>query len=236
MPETAAEKQYCDVNRIETESIEQLLQRGRLSTCRETVEQFLTEIHFRELTSLMLRLYVIMDFYIVARSFSRELGITNEQFVTQFGSIDEVSEKLQTLDGTSLFLCEMAEQCIRWRMEASAAGGNDAVRKAKAYIDTHYMEEDLSLKTVADAVGLSPTYLCALFKREMQLNFSDYLTKIRINRAKALLSRKSKLIYEVAYEVGFRDYRYFGQIFKKQTGQTPREFQNSTNGCPTDVS
>ena len=231
MTATAAERYDCDVSRIDTGIIEQLLRSGRISTCRETVETFLREIHFRELTSLMLRLYVVMDFYIVARSFSRELGIPNEQFVSQFGSIDEVSAKLQTVDGTSLFLCEMAEQCIRWRMESASAGSNDAVRKAKDYIDTHYMEEDLSLKTVADAVGLSPTYLCALFKREMQQNFSDYLTKIRISHAKALLCRKSKLIYEVAYEVGFRDYRYFGQIFKKQTGQTPREFQNSSNGC-----
>jgi two-component system response regulator YesN len=91
------------------------------------------------------------------------------------------------------------------------------------------MDGDLSLRAVAEAVGLSPSYFSAAFKREMKENFSDYLTKVRIRRAKELLCCTTKLIYEIAYDVGFRDYRYFSQIFKKQTGQTPRQFQNSTN-------
>lgn len=222
-----AAENACDVSRIDTEKLEQLLQSGRLDNCRETVTAFLKEIRFQELTSLMLRLYTIMDIYIVARSFTRELGIPNEQFVEQFGSIDDISAQLQTVDGTSSFLCGMMEQCIRWRMEAASVSGSDAVKKAKAYIDSHYMDEELSLKAVAEEVGLSPPYLSAVFKREMHVNFSDYLTKVRIAHAKALLCRSSKLICEIACEVGFRDYRYFSQIFKRATGQTPREFQNN---------
>ena len=78
-------------------------------------------------------------------------------------------------------------------------------------------------------VGLTPTYLSALFKKESGQNFTDYVTTLRITRAKELLCCTKKLISEIAYEVGFRDYRYFSQIFKKQTGMTPRQFQNSTN-------
>jgi two-component system response regulator YesN len=220
-------KQACDVSRLNTEKLEQLLQSGRIERCRETVTGFLREIRFYELDSLMLRLYVIMDIYIVARSFSRELGIPNEQFVAEFGSIDEISARLQTVDSTSAFLCDMIEQCVRWRMETVRFGCSDAVQKAKAYIDSHYMDEDLTLKSVAEKVGLSPPYLSAVFKREMNENFSDYLTKVRIRHAKELLCRSTKLIYEVAEEVGFRDYRYFSQVFKRLTGQTPRAFQSS---------
>ena len=136
---------------------------------------------------------------------------------------------MQTIDGTTSFLHRMVEQCIRWRVQTAAESGNDIIRKAKAYIDEKYADEDISLKTVADAVGLSAPYLSAIFKREVHQNFSEYLTKVRIQHAKELLCCTSKLIYEVAYEVGFRDYRYFSQIFKKQTGQTPREFQNAAN-------
>ena len=91
------------------------------------------------------------------------------------------------------------------------------------------MCDEISLRSVANTVGLSPNYFSALFKKEVGQNFSDYLTKIRILKSKDLLSCTSKLIYEVAYEVGFRDYRYFSQIFKKHTGQTPREFQTAIN-------
>ncbi|MBR5371483.1 MAG: helix-turn-helix domain-containing protein [Oscillospiraceae bacterium] len=221
----------CDVSRINTQKIEHLLQSGKLESCRETVELFLQEINFRSLESLMLRLYVTMDIYIAARSFSREIGIENELFVARFGSIDEISGKMQTVDGTTQFLHEMLEQCIHWRIEAASGGGNEIITRAKEYIDRNYMNEDLSLRIVADTVGLSPSYLSAVFKREMKQNFSEYLTEVRIRHAKELLCCTSKLIYEVAYAVGFRDYRYFGQIFKKQTGQTPRQFQSSTNVC-----
>ena len=219
----------CDVSRIDTRKIEHLLQSGTLESCRETVELFLQEIRFRSLESLMLRLYVTMDIYIAARSFSREINIENAQFVARFGSIDEISEKMQTVDGTIEFLHEMIAQCILWRMEAASGGSGEIISKAKDYIDRNYMNEDLSLRNVADTVGLSPSYLSAVFKREMKQNFSEYLTEVRIRHAKELLCCTSKLIYEVAYAVGFLDYRYFGQIFKKQTGQTPRQFQNSTN-------
>jgi two-component system response regulator YesN len=219
-----------DIHRINTEEIEHLLQCGTLSSCRETLNECLRRIRFFELDSLMLRLYVGMDIYIAARSFARSIGIPTEQFEMHFGTIDEISARLQTVDGTTLFLHEMIEQCIRWRASAAADSGNDVIRKAKALIDCGYMDEEMSLKTVADTVGLSAPYLSAVFKREMKQNFSEYLTSVRIRHAKELLCCTPKLIYEIAYEVGFRDYRYFSQIFKKCTGQTPREFQTAANG------
>ena len=94
------------------------------------------------------------------------------------------------------------------------------------------MDENISLRSVAEAVGLSPSYLSALFKREIGQNLSEYLTNVRIRRSKELLCCTSKMIYEIAYAVGFRDYRYFSQIFKKYTGQTPRQFQSTANCYP----
>jgi two-component system response regulator YesN len=177
----------------------------------------------------MLRLYVCMDIYIAARNFSQSIGVSDSRFIAEFGSIDEISAQMQTLDGTTSFLHRMIEQCIRWRAETAVSSGNDAVQKARQYIDRHYRDEELTLRTAADAVGLSAPYLSAVFKRETGQNFSEYLTSVRIQHAKDLLCCTSKLICEVSYEVGFRDYRYFSQIFKKHTGQTPREFQSAAN-------
>lgn len=221
----------CDVQRLDTRSIQALLQSGKLENCRDVLNAYLEQVQFQRLHSLMLRLYVGMDVYIVARSFSRNLGITNTQFTARFGSIDDISVKLQTLESTESFLGSMIEQCILWRIQSVSESMHAVIRNAKEYIDSHYMDDDLSLSSVARAVGLSPTYLSALFKREMRLNFSDYLTNVRIEKAKELLCCTSKMIYEVAFEAGFRDYRYFSQIFKKHTGLTPRQFQSSANVC-----
>lgn len=229
MVQTLSIDDACDVQRLDIRPLQALLQSGRLENCREVLNAYLDQVHFTRLRSLMLRLYVGMDVYIEARSFSRRLGVSNTQFNSRFGTIDDISAKLQTVDGTVDYLSCMIEQCIRWRIETVSDSSHSVIRNAKAFIDENYMDEELSLSAVAKAVGLSPTYLSALFKREMHQNFSDYLTNVRIEKAKELLCCTSKMIYEIAYEAGFRDYRYFSQIFKKHTGLTPRQFQNSAN-------
>ena len=231
MKPTPTTEDCCDVKHLDTEKITALLQCGTLESCRAVVDDYLNQIHFREMESLMLRLYIGMDIYIVARSFAKEIGVSSTEFNTSFGTIDEIAARLQTADDTTEVLHQIVAQCIRWRIGRAADAGNNVIRKAKEYIDANYMHDDLSLKQVAYEVGLSPSYLSAVFKRDMKLNFSDYLTKVRIQHSKELLCCSARMIYEVAYEVGFRDYRYFSQIFKKHTGQTPRQFQNTANLC-----
>jgi two-component system response regulator YesN len=135
-----------------------------------------------------------------------------------------------TSDSTSAYLYTIFEQCIRWRIEQARDKGSSSIRNASAFIDSHYMQNDLTLNRVAHEVGLSPTYFSSLFKKETGKCFSDYLNQVRIEQAKHLLCCTSKMIYEIAFEVGFQDYRYFSQIFKKYTGQTPRQFKSAANG------
>lgn len=219
----------CYVNRLDSKRIEALLQSGRLDNCRDELDAVLDEINFSGLRSLMLRLYVVMDIYICANSFCRDIGISNEEFTENFGVIDELETRLGTVEETLTFLYRIFVQCIRWRIAAVREQGNYIVNNARDHIDSNYMYHDLSLKTVAEAVGLSPAYLSALFKKDTGQNLSEYLTQVRIERSKELLCRTNKLIYEVADAVGFRDYRYFSQIFKKHVGQTPKQFQQSVN-------
>lgn len=215
--------------RVDTAQIVGMLRYGRIDSCRRDLGEFFDQSNYRMLESQMLRLYVGMDVYFAAQNVSQEYGISAEQFAARFGALDDISAHLLTIDSTTDFLLDMVEQCIRWRIASAVDNGNDLVKKAKDYIDKNYMNEEISLKTTAEHVGLSPTYLSALFKREMKQNFTEYLTEIRIRKAKELLCSTSKLVCEIAYEVGFRDYRYFSQIFKKHTGQTPKKFQSQAN-------
>ncbi|MBR6107990.1 MAG: helix-turn-helix domain-containing protein [Oscillospiraceae bacterium] len=229
MTGTVNREDCCDVRHLDSEQIISLMQCGALEDCHQAVDRYLTQIRFRELESLMLRLYIGMDLYLSAQRFAADVGVSGTEFAGCFGTIDSLSEQLRTTDGTTSLLHDMVEQCIRWRIAHAAESGNNIVAKAKAFICENYMHDDLSLPQIADAVGLSPSYLSAVFKREAKQNLSDYLTKVRIQHAKELLCCSARMIYEVAYEVGFRDYRYFSQIFKKHTGKTPREFQTAAN-------
>ncbi|CAH0117885.1 MULTISPECIES: response regulator [unclassified Paenibacillus] len=92
------------------------------------------------------------------------------------------------------------------------------------YLERHY-DEDISLQEVASIVHMSEGHFCRQFKKQTGLNFVEYLTKIRVEKAKPLLADLSLKIYEVSERVGYQDSRYFSQIFRKVTGETPTEFR-----------
>lgn len=93
------------------------------------------------------------------------------------------------------------------------------------YIDEHFSEE-ITLKKLSEVVYMNPAYLSRLFKEKTGENFIDYLTKVRIERAKAYLQDLSLRIYDVTELVGYESRRHFRKIFKDTTGLTPKEYRN----------
>ena len=97
------------------------------------------------------------------------------------------------------------------------------VKKVKEYLSEHYAE-DVNLESVADRVGLHPSYLSSLFKKEESTTFLNYLTNIRLEEAKRLL-REGKKVHYISRSVGYRSEQYFSSVFKKRTGQSPAEYR-----------
>ena len=218
-----------DVKKPDIVKIEHFLESGKKELSGMVIDSFFQEIDYDRLESLMLRLYIAMELYVCARTFTQRFGVLNEEFTQRFGSIDEVPEKLTGEGSATVYFSGMLEQCIAWRVEFSKEDGTAVISKAKKYIYDNYNQDGISLKNVADAINLSPAYFSSLFKKDVGTNFVDYLTSVRIEKAKELLCCTAMKVSEIAYEVGFRDYRYFSQIFKKYTGRTPREFQYISN-------
>jgi two-component system response regulator YesN len=102
---------------------------------------------------------------------------------------------------------------------------SDHLAKAVDYMMINYANE-LTLKEVSDTIFISSFYLSHLFRREMNTTFSDYLCKIRIEKAKVFLkSENDPRIQEIAEKSGFNDANYFTRIFKKVVGVAPREYK-----------
>lgn len=87
------------------------------------------------------------------------------------------------------------------------------------------LQENLSLKMIADELYMNPTYLGRLFKDDVGEAFSTFLTKLRVQKATELLENVTLKVYEVSELVGFKDPAYFSLIFKKYMGMTPQEYQ-----------
>lgn len=103
------------------------------------------------------------------------------------------------------------------------SGVSKPIQQAVAYIDRHY-DHNLTLNFMAGIVNMSPNYFSKLFKEEAGDNFIDYLTRIRIDRAKKILLENKCSIKEVSLAVGYRDSGYFTRIFKKVTGVVPSDY------------
>lgn len=98
------------------------------------------------------------------------------------------------------------------------------VTRAKQYIQEH-QAEDLSLGQVARAVNTSTFYFCKMFKKITGINFTDYVSRVRIEKAKNLLLNPNLRISEIAYEVGFQSLTHFNRVFKKILGQSPTDYR-----------
>ena len=102
--------------------------------------------------------------------------------------------------------------------------------KAKQFIQEH-QTDDLSLGDVAKAVNTSTFYFCKMFKKYTGLNFTNYLSRLRIEKAKNLLLNPNLRVSEIAYEVGFQSLTHFNRVFKKIIGQSPTEYRSQLAGA-----
>jgi AraC-like DNA-binding protein len=98
------------------------------------------------------------------------------------------------------------------------------ITRAKEFIHEHQTEE-LSLGQVAKAVNTSTFYFCKMFKKITGINFTDYLSRVRIEKSKNLLLNPNLRVSEIAFEVGFQSLTHFNRVFKKILGQSPTEYR-----------
>jgi AraC-like DNA-binding protein len=98
------------------------------------------------------------------------------------------------------------------------------IKRAKEYIEEHHTEE-VSLARAAKAVNMSTFYFCKMFKKVTGINFTDYLSRVRIEKAKNLLLNPNLRVSEIAFEVGFQSLTHFNRVFKKLLGQSPTEYR-----------
>ena len=126
-------------------------------------------------------------------------------------------------------LTELIRSCVRTACETSAAEGRHArkILEIQRYVRGNYTSVSLGLERIAEQAGLSRTYLSFLFKRATGQNINEYITRLRIEKAKELLRDCRMRTQEVAARVGYRDASYFSALFKKHVGRTPTEFRDA---------
>lgn len=103
------------------------------------------------------------------------------------------------------------------------------VLEVEKYIEKYYGDEDLSIEKLSNKLGISQTYLTRLLKKEIGMNFIDYLTYIRIQNSIELMKEPSIKIYEISRLVGYSTQHYFSSVFKKHMGMSPNDYRMRIN-------
>ncbi|WP_245208191.1 response regulator transcription factor [Sediminibacillus dalangtanensis] len=116
-------------------------------------------------------------------------------------------------------------QLLMEQYQLTRAENNDwLMERAEAYIKKYYTS-DIKAHEVADVINISPNYFSSLFKQRTGKNFNEYVKELRVEQAKTLLADTPFKVREIAEQVGYHEYKYFVEVFKKFVGMTPTEFR-----------
>ncbi|OPA81036.1 DNA-binding response regulator [Paenibacillus selenitireducens] len=102
------------------------------------------------------------------------------------------------------------------------------VTKLQDYVEKN-LHNDVSLRALADHVNLHPTHLSKIYKIETGEGISDYVFRLRMERASHKLMTTDKKVYEISMEIGYLDPAYFIKVFKRQFGVTPQEYRDRSD-------
>lgn len=201
--------------------LEKFLNNGAEDEIDEFVDVYINELSEENLKSVLMRQYIIMDAYIVMMSFCEKFEGIEGEMQAQSEELKNSMKTIQTLEEIKNYIRMLLKKIIGVRDTISGRRYSDIIEIAKDQIRKTYMSDEISLNTIAAEVGMSPSYFSSIFSKEMGKTFVEYLTEIRMDRAKELLMCSSMK----TSEVGYKDPHYFSYIFKKTQNCTPKEFR-----------
>ena len=147
-------------------------------------------------------------------------GSDNEEI----GRFTERSELSRNLDELFDVLEEYLRKIVQKNLRLQEEDGRRPIRIAKQYIQNHYTE-GITLEEVSAIAGFSASYFSGLLKKEMGIGFSEYLIRLRMEKAKELLKGTNINIKDICSQVGYSDLKHFNMVFKKYTGIKPGEYR-----------
>ncbi len=168
---------------------------------------------------------------IISETILKTASMVNNYFnVTFYTSVGHPSDNLLTINNSyqearkiSTFLSQEKTLIFFEDFIADSSSKSAFIIHVKQYIKDH-IEEHLTLNHVAEFFEISPNYLSSLFKKYNDLGFSEYISQMKINKAKSLMEDYNLKIYEIADRLGFDSAFYFSKVFKKVEGCSPSEY------------
>ncbi len=218
--------QNIDMNAVKQEIIYNFLFNALDEEVDSFVKNYLQMIGGEAMRSKMFQQYILLNLHFCLTSFAEKLGYDKTEIDDSLKFI--VDERIKSTEDLEKIIGSILRKGIRLREERSKGRNQSVIRTALQYMEENFTDDSLTLNRVAGVANVSANHFSALFSQEMGQTFIEYLTQLRMNRAKEQLRCTDMRSGEIALEVGYKDPHYFSFLFKKTQGCTPSEYRNQT--------
>ena len=213
-----------DGGAVDPSIIKNFLCTAQIEETENFVENYVHMLGETAFISTMFRQYILLNIHFSVASFAKLLGYDKERLEIPFDKMRNASAL--SAEEVKEVICEILKQGIVLREENAKGKYQGIISKAIQYMEKNYADEKLTLNQIARVTNVSPNHFSALFSQEVGQTFIEYLTALRMAKAKELLKCTDKRSGEIAFEVGYNDSHYFSFLFKKTQGMTPSEYRN----------
>ena len=190
------------------------------SITRELIER----VHAISFYSPTLIFDVLDDVLGVVLDIMQDIGIDQEIRMNLHTNVEKIMDSCVREEALLLKFLNMLSETLGMIISERKTANYLPIIRAKKFIEENYMKQ-ITLEDVSYAINLTPSYLSTLFKKEMGVTFTDYLTSCRIENAKRLLKETGLTIVELSSSVGYSDSRYFSKVFHKMIGIKPSAYR-----------
>lgn len=224
--ETRQTIEQRELLKLDKKVVENYLRCGSKDEFETFFATYLLPLGETALRSALIKSYIFVDVILATAKLVDELGGEIEEVIPEIHSIESTLPEVQSVEQLREQVYKIVSIGLDYRDSHLSNQRVHLIGQAKEYIEQHYADPDLSLNEVAARANLSPSYFSAVFSQETHQTFKEYLTELRIRKAKELLRMTALRSADIAYRVGYNDPHYFSSVFKRNTGLSPMEFRS----------
>ena len=216
---------HIELLQLDRSALENYLKFGTLQDYDKYYFTHLQSVSEESLRSDLIRNYLLVDVVLTITQFISNLGGKVDQIFPEINDIESLLKNVTDISQMDDILKKLVIRALIFRDSKVSYERSKLIQEAKLYIDAHFSDPELKMNQVAAKFNISPGHFSTVFSQEIGETFRDYITNLRINRAKELLRSTDLKSSEIATQVGYNDPHYFSTVFKKNTGLPPQQFR-----------
>lgn len=223
---SCSEKEYDDL----LKELEYSIKMGKNDKINKLIDYLFSSTRFSEISINVFRTICLRMTTTIIKAYEDLMDEKSKELNIDFSQFNEVFEKNRLEEVKEYY----KKLCVTMANDINKERNNSRlslINQARDYIYDNYDDINLDINAICEYLNVSSSYFSRLFKKEVNATCIEYITTLRMDKAKELLDNTSMKIYEIAKRIGYENPYYFSYNFKKRTGLKPTQYRMRDNVC-----